>query len=407
MWKTRIRATTKLTLFSISEKIKLERDRAAFMHAWIEEGQKSWAVNDDIRIEREKQRLRYELTLIARADARRENDRLKHVNEGESNVNDFERNMKRLGVGNDDADSSNYRSSSESGLNYLSRIEQKIEGSNLKASANFETMEVLKQTEKINKRARKERETRRRKMIVDQNKAQSELHKREAHDMMMEGLAISAREMREVNERAWVGKKEKAMLNNRKMNNLEEKADRRTEEADGLLQDFFKKSQIENKKDHKMLEKKQRQEEIDLLKVNAKKKKRVTATSVSEAAIAKLIDAVEVLCTERETVGGPVAPQFYRDILRCFVSNQSFYEDENLEEVDDFNMFEESVGYAEGLKLHSGLPDKMEYGEGTVVGRIAPSVAHSTLAKSCLAGICRDNLAVSDYINWTLHEFAR
>ena len=74
----------------------------------------------------------------------------------------------------------------------------------------------------------------------------------------------------------------------------------------------------------------------------------MTATNVSEAAVDKLLDLVEIMCVERVAAGGPVPPQVLRDLKKVYVSGQQFYEDPIVEEEDEWNLSEEAGGWAEG-----------------------------------------------------------
>lgn len=103
---------------------------------------------------------------------------------------------------------------------------------NLVPEANFEAMENLKRTEKVNRRARKERETRRRKMLVDQRSATSELEKKEAYGAMMEGLAATSTKMRLEAKEKWEAKKRKEIGDKARDERVQVQATVRVENAE-------------------------------------------------------------------------------------------------------------------------------------------------------------------------------
>ena len=400
------------TKMRIAEQLQMARDRAEFMNKMIEEGRKSWQVNEDKRIEFERQRLRFELATAATHEAKRENQRLVHSHDERTNIAGFERNMKRLGVGNDDTDDGEYKPSHESGLNYLQRLEVLVSEAKLVPEANYEAMENLKRTEKVNRRARKERETRRRKMLVDQRNASSELDKKEGYAAMMEGLAATSTKMRLEAKEKWEAKKRREIADGERDQKVEVHAAIRVENAEMVLKEFFAVSAKRSAGEEAKKEKEARLAEIENIKAAAKEKKRVTATLVSEAAVAKLLDLVEIMCSERVAVGGPVAPQFYRDLKKVYVSGQPYYEDEPKEPEEVWSMAEEFGGWAEGEEWRKGgalwgwqnlgVVDFVDKEELTTFKDADVEKG----VKACLNSLYRDYISVADYMKWTKYEFA-
>jgi len=399
----------------IATELQRARDRAAFMEKWIEEGRESWQVNEDKRVEREKHLLEYELAVVAKREAKRENNRLVHQHDGKSNISSFERNMKRLGVGNDDTDPTTFRPSHESGLNYLQRLDDTVKEASLDPSGNYEAMENLHRAAKVNKKATKERETRRRKMQVDQNVAQRELSKREAHGMMMEGLARSARETREANYGAWEMKKKKEIEGMERYERVDIMSTVRVSKQESLLKEYFAKTAVELESEESLAKKQARLDEIAQIKVDAKAKKRVHATAVCNDAVDKLLDLVEIIAGEREQLQGPIAPQLYRDLKKLYVSSQPFFDPPPIEDDDEWNLLEECKGYAEGSSWIEG-EEGAEWGYPELV-LLLPNPTESPLAdyetedyavtvKAALCGLARDEGAIKDYVAWTLYEYA-
>jgi len=413
----------------IKDKMELERSRARFMSEWIEEGRKSWKVNDEKRMEREKQMLRYELALDKRALARRENDRIKHAWEGAEYISSFERNMKRLGVGNDDggSDGGAYRTSTESGMNFLQRIESKVGSANLVPESNFETMEILHGNEKVNAKARKERSTRRRKMVVDQAKAQEELEKRKAHEMMMEGMARVQRKQREIAGKEWEERVRRERDDRRVEEEIEEGRRRREEKSELKLREFFKITSEKQSSEEVLVLKQKTKEDIQRLKLAQKEKKRATATAVATAAVNKLLDLVDVIAGERAAVGGPIAPAFLRDAVRVYVGGEEFWEPEEEEEIEVFGWEEKGEGWWEwnikGKYSKASLTDVEElenidadvnittvsFQKGSHTSaplELESSSKHRALVLTTMAGMRRDTQSISNYMYWTLFEFA-
>jgi hypothetical protein len=397
----------------INKQVKLARDRAEFMDQWIEEGRQSWAVNEAARQQREKTRLQFELMTLASSNAKKNNERIKHDVDQKMNIVGFERNMKRLGVGADDGmDDGEMRPTVESGLNYLSRLEDTVTEAKFGEAGNYEVMENLHRAEKVNRKARKERETRRRKMLVEQNAAKTELAKREAGREMMEGMKKEAVLRRQKAERDWQEKREKERTRRRNENELEEKRLQREAESEEKLRAFFATAHEEALGEASLENKQKRLDEIAAIKLQAQQNKRRTATACAENAVSKLLDAVEVMCCERAELNGPVPPQFWRDVKRCYVSNRPFFEEEVSEDNDEWTLREQAGGYAEGLSWISGGQKWGETFESPLQFNVVPSIPDdvrtkiTTGVKSSLSSLSRDYVSVQDYVSWTLYEYA-
>jgi len=359
-------------------------------------------------------KLQFELMTVATRERKKENSRVVHNVEQKVNINGFERNMKRLGVGNDDGmDDGEMRPTAESGLNYLTRLETAVGDAGLGPDGNFEVMENLHRAEKVNRRARKERETRRRKMQVEQENAREELQRKEAGRMMMEGMRNEADDRRRIAAGQWELRRSKERALRAKNSSLETKRVEREEVTEDKLREFFTATHDLSLMEPMLAAKAARQAEIDSIKAASAASKRRTATACATAAVAKLLDLVEVMCCERVDVGGPVAPQFYRDVKRCYVSDRLFFEEEVVRDDDEWTLREEIGGYVEGLAWKNGhalwgevppTPPLSFDVDPTIDPEVSTKIAANI--KACLSSLSREYKSIEDYVGWTLYEYA-
>ena len=341
----------------IASQIQRARDRARFMEEWIKEGEKSWKINDDVRRERETQRLRFELSRVAIRDRILENETVKHDEEFKNGANDFERIMKRLGVGGDDGGDDGgdgkAKINNESGLNYLSRIEGKVSEYDLSPSKNFEMMEVLKRKEKANARARKERETRRRKLLVDQRAATSDLEAAAYADGLLAGIVSESRMNREQAAADWELRKRAERREADTEEGLRARAAAREDDDAEMLRKSFAESRKRAQLDDAREKVAATWAAVDDIRATRAARKSREAGAVAEAAVAKLLDLVDVLCGERErrvaevgVVG--VEPAFLREAKLRFVGPKGFYKEPEVKVPDVWTVEEVAFGFAEG-----------------------------------------------------------
>ena len=154
------------------------RERTQFMNSWIDDGYRNWRANQNTMAARVRFDLQYELALVAAKQTRDDISRHRHDAANKNGVEWFERNMKRLGVGGDadavgGADAGPVRATSETALSYLQRVEELANRQSMTHEEAAEMMQSLREKATANRTARAERERRRRKMVVDQQRAQA------------------------------------------------------------------------------------------------------------------------------------------------------------------------------------------------------------------------------------------
>ena len=189
----------------------LERaqDCVQFMNSWMDAGYQNWKSNQLVKRNRVRFDLRYELALMKRDEVRRTGERLRHEEDGGEGVAWFDRNMKRLGISSasaaDGADGLLKSGMSESAMIYLQRIEAQVSSVTRNPEEAAELMLTLRKKAHQNRSARAERERRRRKMVLDQQRAQQQLEATKLEEKALGTYLTIAREQRALSMGRWEG----------------------------------------------------------------------------------------------------------------------------------------------------------------------------------------------------------
>jgi len=150
--------------------------RASVVRDHIDAGEADWRVNQEAQAERERSQLRFELALRERRAIKVQLNRAKLTSEAQSGAEEFERNMRRLGIGDGGggggAGEKLLSTGGESGLCFLRRIEAESAQGAMTREEAAELLESIKAKALGSRTARLERARRRRKTVVGQVAAQ-------------------------------------------------------------------------------------------------------------------------------------------------------------------------------------------------------------------------------------------
>ncbi|CAM9174416.1 unnamed protein product, partial [Chrysoparadoxa australica] len=141
--------------------------------------------------------------MIEKEKVIREKGRQKHKQEQMDGIDAFEVNRCKLGVGPDASVPAVLLPVKESLGAYTKKLEQRLGAQGFKSSANAELMEALSKKGAQGRKARHEREYRRRKMLTDQAKAQCETRKHRAEEERLQSLLCEGRQRRSQAKEFW------------------------------------------------------------------------------------------------------------------------------------------------------------------------------------------------------------
>jgi hypothetical protein len=123
------------------------RSKKDFVNDWQDEGQRQWKANQRDKARREATQLKYELSVVEAAVVRTQLSRDKHRRDYLRGVEDYERGLKRLGLGGDtqlDAAALKLKCPTDSGLDHLKKLEAVVEKERFEPRSNRQDMVRLK-----------------------------------------------------------------------------------------------------------------------------------------------------------------------------------------------------------------------------------------------------------------------
>ena len=280
---------------------KLQRN-ITFMEDWQSKGQKEWEKNQMIKKERELKDREFRAKMEARREAKRLNAKDAQREDVLSGIQEFEDNAHKLGI-NVDRDP-------EQDLENTKKFEQ----TNLSVNA---TLIKLKDKSVQSELARKERDKRRRKMIVDQAKAQRDIEIKKKEQILIDKLAQQSKQENEIGYEVWRAQQGKHIIvENRKIREL--KYQRKEDDQIAIAQSKEEhllhqyKQEVKREIDFKQL----RQRELEIEHQSKNRKSNYSQCKEMLEYIYNIAD----LCYEhlQDTDQQDIDPRFWRDCCNLF-----------------------------------------------------------------------------------------
>ena len=190
------------------------------MSEWQADGYAKHQINLTRRKEDEKAKLRFELTVRTKHAATLAKTHEFHTLDMQQGVHEFESTLRRLqsdGPSSDDAAADTMRVE-VGAAEHLMKLEAMLPSA---ASMDAEAKQYLGRlrVKRLEEEAgRKEREMRRRKVMLEQDAAQAQLEEKRCEELVLSKLARQSQEERQIGEQLWIARKEKdAMRHNREL----------------------------------------------------------------------------------------------------------------------------------------------------------------------------------------------
>ncbi|GBG23895.1 Reticulocyte-binding protein 2-like a [Hondaea fermentalgiana] len=181
-------------------KSRLERlaESRAFLDAWIEQGKRDWRMNERVKAERIRRELQFELTCRASEAAKAEALRAENTKLVQRGTEEFERNLKRLGVDTGDSSGTGTAAAlAKTELQSRAALEAKVEDMMARNKAEVaKHLAGIRAQREESLAGRKAREQRRRKMLSDQEKAQRTLEADLAREALLQKVQEEAEQER-------------------------------------------------------------------------------------------------------------------------------------------------------------------------------------------------------------------
>ncbi|KAL3670551.1 hypothetical protein V7S43_004865 [Phytophthora oleae] len=154
------------------------QEKAEFMRDWDREHQQKWKQTQRRYLATERDDLRLELALEARRQLAVEEKLAESQHDAADGVNEFEKNMNRLGLATGGASHTLHEipATDKGALAHLRSLEKRVEDLDFRPSNNVKMMKELRKRRKAQLAAEKDRRMRRQKALADQKKATIETH---------------------------------------------------------------------------------------------------------------------------------------------------------------------------------------------------------------------------------------
>lgn len=312
--------------------LERQRDVVQFMNSWMDQGYQHWKTARLRERDRARFDLRYELALLEREEVLETRKHRNASKDGSRGVEWFDRNLRRLGISTEAVSAPTEAASAEPATVYLQRIEAAVAGTVDKPEAAAELMLGLREKGDQNRAARKERERRRRKMVLDQHRAQEELRTKKAEETRLAGFLDFAREQRNISLARWEGTRAEALAADERAKNAAALAARFREGADAAFEAFAEDARERAKDETRVLAIRR---EVEAQREASRLRKHQRAEAIAKDASSKLVDLVCVVCQIREDMSlEPMPFPKYRSIKERYVSNEPFFQVQEAIELD-------------------------------------------------------------------------
>ena len=233
-------------------------------------------------------KLRFELMTQRRHNAHAEIRHFLSNCEAHNGIDEFEKITRRLGIGGNDVEPPPGKVLStavESALAYLERVEETQRRMAMTTQEANEMVNGLRDKAKASRMARRERERRRRKVMVDQTSAAQEVELKNAGEKLLGGLVSEGKYQRIVSSNRWEEVHEKSIKIKNQLSitaMLKEEADAETDKAMDRLVDDARRACVESKYLNAATKEKKKSEKASL----QNKKKRIVLSCVQMLSMA-------------------------------------------------------------------------------------------------------------------------
>lgn len=284
----------------------------------MEDGLKSWEINRKRDDDREAEHLSFELSMQERRRVKKEIERQTLSSEFQDGVAAFDRNMKRLGINGDDT-GVKLKSIQGTGLDHFKKLESQVEEIDFAPEKNKEMMKKLNARRTAQVYAHKEKERRRRKVLVDQQSTKIEAMAKKEQVDLLQGLLDRGRVLRANSYKKWIDMKQKEL---QKADRLQQVRQNETLMASTIGQAMSKslvdlKQLSEHRKDFV-------EQRLQEARVEERKKKAFLEYKHKEMCaetVEKILSLVFcVIQLREETMQRPMMPKVYRNLKHIFKS---------------------------------------------------------------------------------------
>uniref|UniRef100_A0A7S3ZE46 Adenylate kinase n=1 Tax=Lotharella globosa TaxID=91324 RepID=A0A7S3ZE46_9EUKA len=193
-------------------RLETMKRKQRFQKEWEEQGIERWKENQRLARIRRQGELGFELTMKERRRRVKEASRLRDTMEMRSCIDDFERNLDRIGVQDDDESEAVAKEKEEddlppeecnSLLEMRERMKAKLPDPRSREIKAVQEMKDIRRRKEADRLARKERTKRRRKVLADQQATSDATEVEEMKITLLETLLVDCKRKRESGQEMW------------------------------------------------------------------------------------------------------------------------------------------------------------------------------------------------------------
>jgi len=211
------------------------REGQRLMDEWQSEGYGKHALNQSRRRDAEKSQLRFELVTRDKRLRSQAASTAKSMLELSTGIEGFEQTMRRLasdGGGGEDDGEGKVLTTKSSPAEHLGKLERLLPAPAAMELEARTYMEKLKGRRVEEQASRKEREVRRRKLMLEQAQAQAQLEERRRDELLLTKLSRQCEEERKLSQQLWQAKQEKAVMRDNRLLREQQYEERRERDDD-------------------------------------------------------------------------------------------------------------------------------------------------------------------------------
>lgn len=304
------------------------REGRRLMDDWQAEGYRKQRENVLRQKEREKEALRFELTRRDRKARSAALEAARAAADQAGGIDEFEVTLKRLGSGADGeadfspADVSRMGLDSDTHLASLADAMPRATSMRGEVDSFMDRLRSRKQEEAL---SRKEREMRRRKVMLEQAQAQAALEEKRRQEALLTKLGRQCAEERAISERLWAAQQEAAVMrDNRQLRERQYEERRQADAADRIARERELGAAARTEYAIQLAMERARAEEAAAAAATAAKAERHAAC---RAMALQLADIAEAACEVRQSAQRLLPPKLMREWLTLFANGVGVKED--------------------------------------------------------------------------------
>lgn len=312
------------------QRLEKARDRAQFRKSWLEAGHENWRKNQLVKFRRQRRERQFRQSLLEKKKAVERRKKEKSAAEACEGISWIENRMDSLGISSHksadtavDLSQAAHKVASESGTDFLQRIEGQVASVTKNPEEVAALLAALKIRGNQNRTARQERELRRQKMDVDQQREHAQLELKKKEDRVFKLCRQYSRALEAVALLKWKKATKKLQGREARAARIAQKKQRFDDELDDAFEKFSMSARERQTEEAATAIR----SKINEMRRISRERKLARAKIVCQETVDKLVDLMCCVLREREQREDQLMSEpKWREIKERFVSGHPFFE---------------------------------------------------------------------------------